>query len=183
MSGVTLTAITTRDTWGVCLETCVNCLFLSQATQGGGGWPMSVFLTPELKPFIGGTYFPPQDSFGRPGFATILQSIAKQVCLVHWRTIPEYSCVLHRRAPATLLSSGSWFDSKLTASPKLEGDWKILTSLIPKAFWIDLGIKPILFACWLQNNVSSLFTSSSGIPTVIRSPTRALRYWRQSPRQ
>lgn len=41
---------------------------------------MSVFLTPELKPFIGGTYFPPQDSFGRPGFATILQSIAEQVC-------------------------------------------------------------------------------------------------------
>ena len=43
---------------------------------------MSVFLTPELKPFIGGTYFPPQDSFGRPGFATILQSIAEQVCLL-----------------------------------------------------------------------------------------------------
>ena len=39
---------------------------------------MSVFLTPELKPFVGGTYFPPEDSFGRPGFATILKSIAEQ---------------------------------------------------------------------------------------------------------
>ncbi len=38
-----------------------------QATQGGGGWPMNVFLTPDLQPFIGGTYWPPQDAYGRPG--------------------------------------------------------------------------------------------------------------------
>lgn len=49
-----------------------------QATEGGGGWPMSVFLTPELKPFFGGTYFPPSDTFGRPGFATVLKSLSKQ---------------------------------------------------------------------------------------------------------
>ena len=47
-----------------------------QATTGSGGWPMSVFLTPELEPFVGGTYFPPTDRFGRPGFATILKQIA-----------------------------------------------------------------------------------------------------------
>ena len=40
-----------------------------QATTGGGGWPMSVWLTPDLKPFVGGTYFPPDDRYGRPGFA------------------------------------------------------------------------------------------------------------------
>ena len=39
---------------------------------------MSGFLTPDLKPFLGGTYFPPKDSFGRPGFSTILKSIAEQ---------------------------------------------------------------------------------------------------------
>ena len=39
---------------------------------------MSVFLTPDLKPFVGGTYFPPKDSYGRPGFSTILKSIAEQ---------------------------------------------------------------------------------------------------------
>ena len=50
-----------------------------QATQGGGGWPMNVFLTPELKPFVGGTYFPLRDSLGRPGFATLVKSIAKEV--------------------------------------------------------------------------------------------------------
>ena len=40
---------------------------------------MSVFLTPELKPFLGGTYFPPRDTFGRPGFSTVLKAVAKQV--------------------------------------------------------------------------------------------------------
>src|SRR5207237_9394123 len=40
-----------------------------------GGWPMSVFLTPDLRPFYGGTYFPPIDSYGRPGFPTLLRAI------------------------------------------------------------------------------------------------------------
>jgi uncharacterized protein YyaL (SSP411 family) len=47
-----------------------------QATTGGGGWPMSVWLTPELKPFVGGTYFPPEDRYGQPGFAKVLERIA-----------------------------------------------------------------------------------------------------------
>ena len=47
-----------------------------QATTGGGGWPMNVFLTPELKPFFGGTYFPPDNRHGRPGFLQVLQQIA-----------------------------------------------------------------------------------------------------------
>src|SRR5204863_8379174 len=40
--------------------------------NGQGGWPMTVFLTPDLKPFTGGTYFPPDDSYGRPGFKRLL---------------------------------------------------------------------------------------------------------------
>ena len=48
-----------------------------QATTGHGGWPMSVWLTPELKPFTGGTYFPPTDVPGRPGFITVLRRIAE----------------------------------------------------------------------------------------------------------
>ena len=47
-----------------------------QATTGGGGWPMSVFLTPDLKPFLGGTYFPPVARYGRPGFGEVLTRIA-----------------------------------------------------------------------------------------------------------
>jgi len=46
-----------------------------QATTGSGGWPMTVFLTAELKPFFGGTYFPPDNSHGRPGFLQLLQHI------------------------------------------------------------------------------------------------------------
>jgi uncharacterized protein YyaL (SSP411 family) len=44
--------------------------------NGQGGWPMSVFLTPDLRPFTGGTYFPPDDRYGRPGFKRVLQTIA-----------------------------------------------------------------------------------------------------------
>ena len=47
-----------------------------QATTGGGGWPMSVWLTPDLKPFVGGTYFPPVDRYGQPGFKKVLERIA-----------------------------------------------------------------------------------------------------------
>ncbi len=42
-----------------------------------GGWPMSLFLTPDLKPFYGGTYFPPSDRYGRPGFPKILSAVAE----------------------------------------------------------------------------------------------------------
>jgi uncharacterized protein len=47
-----------------------------QSTTGSGGWPMSVFLTPGLKPFFGGTYFPPDTRHGRPGFLQLLEQIA-----------------------------------------------------------------------------------------------------------
>jgi uncharacterized protein len=46
-----------------------------QATTGSGGWPMTVFLTAELKPFFGGTYFPPDNRHGRPGFLQLLRHI------------------------------------------------------------------------------------------------------------
>lgn len=47
-----------------------------QASTGGGGWPMSVWLTPDLKPFVGATYFPPEDRGGRRGFKSVLRQIA-----------------------------------------------------------------------------------------------------------
>jgi len=46
-----------------------------QATTGGGGWPMSVWLTPDGHPFFGGTYFPPEDRYGRAGFPQIVRQI------------------------------------------------------------------------------------------------------------
>jgi uncharacterized protein YyaL (SSP411 family) len=52
-----------------------------QATTGAGGWPMSVWLTPDLQPFFGGTYFPPVSRWGRPGFVDVLRRLAEA-----WRT-------------------------------------------------------------------------------------------------
>jgi uncharacterized protein YyaL (SSP411 family) len=48
-----------------------------QAMTGHGGWPMSVFLTPDLEPFYGGTYYPPTDSRGMPGFPRVLLSVER----------------------------------------------------------------------------------------------------------
>src|SRR5205814_8198694 len=42
-----------------------------------GGWPLTMFLTPEGQPFWGGTYFPPEERWGRPGFKQVLQGIAE----------------------------------------------------------------------------------------------------------
>jgi hypothetical protein len=48
-----------------------------QATTGSGGWPLNVWLTPELHPFYGGTYFPPADRMGQPGFPRVLRELAE----------------------------------------------------------------------------------------------------------
>ncbi|OGC90348.1 MAG: thioredoxin [candidate division Zixibacteria bacterium RBG_16_48_11] len=54
------------------------------AMTGSGGWPLSAFLTPEGKPFFGGTYFPPDDGYGRPGLKALLLAIADA-----WKSKPE----------------------------------------------------------------------------------------------
>jgi uncharacterized protein len=51
------------------------------ALSGSGGWPMSVFLAPDTRPFFAGTYFPPDDRYGRPGFLSLLQRIAELCAL------------------------------------------------------------------------------------------------------
>lgn len=48
-----------------------------QMLTGSGGWPLSVWLTPDLKPFYGGTYFPPEDRWGHPGFRKVLMAVAQ----------------------------------------------------------------------------------------------------------
>ena len=53
-----------------------------QATTGGGGWPLSLWLSPDLHPVFGGTYFPPTGNFGRPGFKQVIFFII--VLHSHW---------------------------------------------------------------------------------------------------
>ncbi len=54
-----------------------------QAVSGQGGWPLTAFLTPDGKPFYGGTYFPPDDGYGRPSFRRVLLSIANAYAEKH----------------------------------------------------------------------------------------------------
>src|SRR5690348_15263247 len=56
----------------------VDAIYMSavQAMTGHGGWPMTMFLTPEGVPFYGGTYFPPDDRHGMPSFRRVLESVA-----------------------------------------------------------------------------------------------------------
>jgi uncharacterized protein YyaL (SSP411 family) len=65
-----------------------------QATTGGGGWPMSVWLTPDLKPFVGGTYFPPEDRYGQPGFKKVLERIAAAWKRDHEKIIDQSSKII-----------------------------------------------------------------------------------------
>lgn len=53
------------------------------AMTGAGGWPLTVFLTPELNPFYGATYIPPEDKYGKPGLKTILKGVS-----AHWESDP-----------------------------------------------------------------------------------------------
>ena len=57
----------------------IDSIFMTavQALSGSGGWPMTVFLTPDGKPFYGGTYFPPDDRHGMPGFPRVLAAMSQ----------------------------------------------------------------------------------------------------------
>ena len=67
-----------------------------QATTGSGGWPMSVWLTPALQPFYGGTYFPPTSRWGRPGFADILLEIARVWQVERAKVVRSASTIVER---------------------------------------------------------------------------------------
>jgi uncharacterized protein YyaL (SSP411 family) len=83
-----------------------------QAATGSGGWPLNVFLTPERKPFFGGTYFPPDDRHGRPGFLQLLRQIHEV-----WQTrrgeIAGSAADIHARLEAAAMSADAG-DERLT---------------------------------------------------------------------
>ena len=67
-----------------------------QVTTGSGGWPMSVWLTPSLEPFYGGTYFPPTSRWGRPGFIEILEEVARVWREERHKVIQSASSIVER---------------------------------------------------------------------------------------
>jgi uncharacterized protein YyaL (SSP411 family) len=92
-----------------------------QATTGGGGWPMSVWLTPELQPFFGGTYFPPEDRWGRAGFASVLTQIAQA-----WRSDRNRIAVSAREALAQLQKQSAFDGAPAGSRPAI--DYPMLVS-------------------------------------------------------
>jgi uncharacterized protein len=84
-----------------------------QATTGGGGWPMSVWLTPNLKPFVGGTYFPPEERYGQPAFKNVLERIATAWKEDHDKIVEQGSKIVEalRESQSTAPGEGKIDDS------------------------------------------------------------------------
>src|SRR4029450_12210740 len=77
-----------------------------QATTGGGGWPMSVWLAPDLKPFVGGTYFPPESRYGQPGFKKVLERIATAWKDDHAKIVEQGSEIVEALRESQLAAPG-----------------------------------------------------------------------------
>jgi len=88
-----------------------------QATTGSGGWPMSVWLTPDLKPFVGGTYFPPEERYGQPAFKNVLERIATAWKDDHDKIVEQGSKIVEalRESQSAALGEGKIDGSVLDA--------------------------------------------------------------------
>src|SRR6188472_488075 len=84
-----------------------------QATTGSGGWPMSVWLTPDLKPFVGGTYFPPEERYGQPAFTKVLEQIATAWKQDHDKIVEQGSKIVEALRESQSAAPG---DGKIDAS-------------------------------------------------------------------
>jgi uncharacterized protein YyaL (SSP411 family) len=84
------------------------------ALTGQGGWPLTAFLTPEGKPFYGGTYFPPDDNFGRPGMKRVLASIASN----------------YKTHKGDILSSAERISEALAGVEQARGDGRVSAELL-----------------------------------------------------
>jgi uncharacterized protein YyaL (SSP411 family) len=112
---------------------------VAQAMTRSGGWPLTVFLTPELQPFFGGTYYPPEDRYGRPGFPRLLKALSdayknepesiaenaqKLTDFIRSMDHSEKSAGLLPNAPAlqksveTLIRSVDWSEGGIGSAPK-----------------------------------------------------------------
>jgi uncharacterized protein YyaL (SSP411 family)/aryl-alcohol dehydrogenase-like predicted oxidoreductase len=85
--------------------------------NGQGGWPMTVFLTPEQEPFFAGTYFPPEDRWGRPGFPSVLKKIAE----------------LWEKDPAGLRNQARTLTNRLTEDVQIPSPMSVSESILDEA--------------------------------------------------
>lgn len=104
------------------------------ALTGQGGWPLSAFLTPQLKPFYGGTYFPPIARYGLPSFAELLENISR-VWQNQQEKVLESADHLTQQIQEHYSQSNSTTSEKLTKSAILDIAEKMLISYD----WADGG--------------------------------------------
>ena len=88
----------------------------TQIMTGSGGWPNSVFLTPDLLPFFGGTYFPPEDSRGRPGFPKVLKALREVWMTQQTEVIAQSEKITEVIRQATAAAPGSLGEAALDRS-------------------------------------------------------------------
>ena len=87
------------------------------AISGQGGWPLTAFLTPDGKPFYGGTYFPPDDRLGRPGFKRVLEAIAAAFREKHGEVREQADMVMNALSQAeTFAGQSAAFSPKIVES-------------------------------------------------------------------
>ena len=99
----------------------IDSIYMSavQAMTGHGGWPMTVFLTPEGKPFYGGTYYPPEDHHGLPAFTRILEAVAEA----------------YRERPDEVAETAARLVSAVAAKPVADaGDSSLTLEMLDRAF-------------------------------------------------
>ena len=127
-----------------------------QAATGGGGWPMSVWLTPDLHPFVGGTYFPPDNRYGRPGFPDILKRVAQA-----WRD---------DRAKIVESSASVMEELRRQSAVTAEGPDHIATSVMDSAFQ------------YFRRSYDSKLGGFGGPPKFPRPSVHSflLRYWKRT---
>jgi uncharacterized protein len=128
-----------------------------QSTTGSGGWPMSVFLTPELKPFLGGTYYPPDDRYGRPGFGSLLTRIAD----------------IWEKSPEKIMDQGAQFTEAIEAHLR---EAQSLESSPLTLNWLENGYRQL---------ASGFDPEEGGFSSAPKFPRPAvfnflLRYWRRT---
>ena len=91
-----------------------------QMMTGTGGWPLSVFLTPDRRPFYGGTYFPPEDMMGRPGFDRVLLSIAEAWENKREQLLASSEKIMEVLTSDAAVASGADLDTETLNAAKLQ---------------------------------------------------------------
>jgi uncharacterized protein YyaL (SSP411 family) len=111
----------------------------TQLIARSGGWPNSLFLTPDLKPFFAGTYFPPRDTSGRPGFARVLQSL-RQTWLFRRPEILQQAAMVAQAMEQALAASRAGASSLPTADLAAELQQTLAARFDPE--WGGFGPAP-----------------------------------------